>query len=80
MVAQLALGIAAQHFLVEKGLDEMAEQALVEKFRCVQTMQNRQALGHGRAKVFQLLGAEGALAGVEQQGDRHVETLQGLGD
>ncbi|MNF53897.1 hypothetical protein D3C84_353040 [compost metagenome] len=43
-------------------------------------MQDRQALGHHCAEVFQLLGAQLVLPGVEQQGDGHVEALQGLDD
>ncbi|MNN05079.1 hypothetical protein D3C81_1178270 [compost metagenome] len=43
-------------------------------------MQNRQALGHHHAQVFQLLGAQRVLATVEQQRGSHVEALQGLGD
>ncbi|MNC41259.1 hypothetical protein D3C75_900170 [compost metagenome] len=43
-------------------------------------MQDRQALGHDRAQVFQFFGADAVLAAVEQQGHGHVETLQGLGD
>ncbi|MCY1432697.1 hypothetical protein D9M71_487040 [compost metagenome] len=58
----------------------MAEQALVEEFRGVQAVQDRQALGHDGAQVFQFLGAELLLAGVQQQGDGHVEALQRLGD
>ena len=58
VVAQFAGCVAAQHVLIEQGLDEVAEQALVEKLRRVEAMQDRQALGHGRAEVFQLFGAE----------------------
>ncbi|MNP57580.1 hypothetical protein D3C76_1524210 [compost metagenome] len=43
-------------------------------------MQDRQALGHDRAQVFQFFGADAVLAAVEQQGHGHVEALQGLGD
>ncbi|MNN62166.1 hypothetical protein D3C81_1774480 [compost metagenome] len=43
-------------------------------------MQNRQALGHHHAEVFQFFGTQGVLAAVEQQRGGHVEPLQGLGD
>ncbi|MCY1182595.1 hypothetical protein D9M73_231630 [compost metagenome] len=43
-------------------------------------MQDRQALGHHHAQVFQLFGAEAVLPAVEQQRGGHVEALQGLGD
>ncbi len=43
-------------------------------------MQDRQALGHHHAQVFQFFGAEAVLPAVQQQRGGHVETLQGLGD
>lgn len=42
-----------QHALLEQGLDEVAEQRLVEKLWGIQAMQDRQALGHHHAQVFQ---------------------------
>ncbi|MCY1183491.1 hypothetical protein D3C81_1893930 [compost metagenome] len=58
----------------------MPEQALVEEFRRVEAMQDRQALGHHRAQIFKLFGSEGVLPAVEQQRSGHVEPLQGLGN
>ncbi|MCY1424073.1 hypothetical protein D9M71_398060 [compost metagenome] len=43
-------------------------------------MQDRQALGHDGAQVFQFFRAELVLPGFQQQGDGHVEALQRLGD
>ena len=78
MVAQFTVGIAAQYVFFEQGLDKVSEQALVKEFRGIEPMQDRQALGHHGAQVFQLFGAQGVLAAVEQQRDGHVKALQGL--
>ncbi|MCY1448840.1 hypothetical protein D9M71_655470 [compost metagenome] len=43
-------------------------------------MQDRQALGHHHAQVFQRFGAQAVLPAVDQQRGGHVEALQGLGD
>ena len=56
----------------------MAEQRLVEELGRVEPVEYRQALGHDRAEILQLLGAQAVLAAVEQQRGGHVEALQGL--
>jgi len=56
----------------------VAEQRLVEELGRVEPVEYRQALGHDRAEILQLLGAQAVLAAVEQQRGGHVEALQGL--
>ena len=78
VVTQLARLIQLQHLLFQQRLDEVAEQALVKKLRCIQAVQDRQPLCHYRAEIFQRFRGQGVLSGVEQQGNRHVEALQRL--
>ncbi len=78
MEFELAFGVGPDHLAFAQFLDEAAEQRLVEKFRRVEFVQQRQALRGQGAEVFELDRGERVRPVAHERGDRDVIALDRL--